>query len=112
MTDAYIYVIDKDLTLAAAAGLAARVRQQATTAVGEWRAISRYNQRMVKEWKTLETQARESREDTGVRPTKNSNISDGSRRTGGAFSNFMSPACGSAFSLVQCNLKRTGKAES
>jgi hypothetical protein len=89
--DAYTYVINKDLTLRAATGFTARVRQQVTTALGEQRATSRYNERRAKEWKNLETQARESWEETEARLMKTSNISNGSRRIGDsdAFKDFM-----------------------
>lgn len=87
--DAYTYVINNDLTLRAAKGFPARVRQQVTTALGEQRATSRYNERRAKEWKNWETRARESWEETGAKPMKTSNISNGSRRTGDAFKDFM-----------------------
>ena len=89
--DAYAYVINNDLTLMAATGFAARVRQQVTTALGEQRATSRYNVRRAKEWKNWETQARESWEETEAKPMKTSNISNGSRRIGEAFTDFMIP---------------------
>ena len=89
--DAYAYVINNDLTLRAATGFAARVRQQVTTALGELRATSRYNERRTKEWKNWETQARESWEETEAKPMKTSNISNGSRRIGGTFTDFMIP---------------------
>jgi hypothetical protein len=76
----------------AATGFAARVRQQITTALGERRATSRYNERSAKEWKNWETQARESWEETEAKPMKTSNISNGSRRIGdAAFTDFMIP---------------------
>lgn len=90
--NAYAYVINNDLTLTAATGFAARVRQQVTTASGEWRAISRYNERRAKEWKNWETQAREHWEEIEAELMKTSNISNGSRRIGDALSDFMSPA--------------------
>ena len=89
--DAYAYVINNDLTLTAATGFAVRVRQQETTALGEQRAISRYNERRAKEWKNWETRARESWEETEAKPMKTSNISKGSRRMGDAFKDFMIP---------------------
>ena len=87
--DAYAYVINNDLTLRAAIGFTARVRQQVTTALGEQRATSRYNERRAKEWKNWETRARESWEETGAKAMKTSNISKGSRRIGDAFRDFM-----------------------
>lgn len=87
--DAYTYVINNDLTLRAAIGFAARVRQQVTTALGEQRVTSRYNERRAKEWKNWETRARESWEETEAEPMKTSSISNGSRRIGGAFMDFM-----------------------
>ena len=89
--DAYAYVINNDLTLRAAIGFTARVRQQVTTALGEQRATSRYNERRAKEWKNWETQARESCEETGAKPMITSNISNGTRRIGDAFTDFMIP---------------------
>ena len=89
--DAYTYVINNDLTLRAAIGFAARVRQQVTTALGEQRATSRYKERRAKEWKNWETRARESWEETEAKPMKTSNISNGSRRIGDRFTDFMIP---------------------
>ena len=86
---AYTYVINNDLTLRAATGFAARVRQQETTALGVQRVTSRYNERRAKEWKKWETRARESWEETEAKPMKTSNISKGSRRIGDAFKGFM-----------------------